>query len=94
MTTPEVKQPAEQPLQTIAKEQEVSKELPSVEEKATSVVPGQIATQVGNQSAQPAFSTPTAPTVTITIPASPQQLEDWSKGSPEDSITWLAFLLD
>ena len=92
MTTPEVKQPAEQQSpQAIIKEQETLKELPSVEEKATTVIPGQIAAQVGSQSAQPASSTPAAPTITITIPASPQQLEDWSKGSPEDSITWFAF---
>ena len=35
--------------------------------------------------------TPPTQTATVTIPASPQQLTDWSKGSPTSALTWLAY---
>jgi hypothetical protein len=30
-------------------------------------------------------------TISITIPATPEQLEDWAKGPTESALTWLAF---
>ena len=35
--------------------------------------------------------TPPTQTAMVTIPASPQQLTDWSKGSPTSALTWLAY---
>jgi hypothetical protein len=37
------------------------------------------------------IQTPQTQTVTITIPAAPEKLEDWSKGSPAEAKTWSGF---
>lgn len=93
MTTPELKQgdtPTEQPQVTI-KEQEIQKEAQPVEEKATSLTPAQLAAQVADTTTQQQPQPAPPQIITITVPATTQQLDDWSKGSPDDSLTWLAF---
>lgn len=67
-------------------------EVQEVEQKESGVVQQQLAPVVNNQSQQPIADDPAlSSTITITIPATPQQLEDWSKGSADDSLTWVAF---
>ena len=92
MTTPEVKQgevskqPQDQP-----PEQEPVKEISVVTETPATHTPGQAAAQAAaDATQQQPVATPT-PTVTITIPATTEQLDDWSKGPPENALTWLAF---
>ena len=95
MTTPESKPtetpqeaPQQQPVET---QKEVEKPQEIVQEQATTVTPGQIAAQAADDATQAQQTPADDQTITITIPATTQQLEDWSKGSPDDSITWLAF---
>ena len=93
MTTPEVKhdEVVSEP-QSHPPDQEPSQEIVAVEEKGVSQTPTQIAAQIAADQAQqqPQVATP-APAITITIPATTQQLDDWSKGSPDNALTWLAF---
>ena len=92
MTTPEFKsETIQEPIPQKAPEHEAPKEIPIVEEKGATHTPGQIATQVAANAAQPVQ--PNAPTqvITVSVPATPQQLQDWSKGEPENALTWLAF---
>ena len=64
---------------------------PSLQEVGVTAVPTQVTAQVtDDKTGQPLMQSPVTQTVTITIPASPAQLTDWSKGSPSDSLTWLA----
>ena len=61
-----------------------------IERAGVSAVPTQFTQQVSDDSGKPMIQTPQTQTVTIQIPATPQQLEDWSKGSPIESLTWFA----
>lgn len=64
---------------------------PSLQEVGVASIPTQITAQVtDDKTGQPLMQSPATKTITITIPASPDQLTDWSKGSPSDSLTWLA----
>src|SRR3990167_5145848 len=64
---------------------------PSLQEAGVTPVPTQITAQVtDDKTGKPLMQSPSTQTITITIPASPTQLTDWSKGSPSDSLTWLA----
>lgn len=64
---------------------------PSLQEAGVTSVPTQITAQVtDDRTGKPLMQSPATHVVTITIPASPAQLTDWSKGSPSDSLTWLA----
>jgi hypothetical protein len=95
MTTPEINKgeaPSEQS-QNVVPEQEAPKEAPPVvEEKGATVSPGQLAAQVSDNTQQATSAqVQDDNTITITVPATPQQLEDWSKGSPDNALTWFAF---
>jgi len=64
---------------------------PSLQEIGVTAVPSQFTTVVTDDTTGlPLTQSPSTQTVTITIPASPAQLDDWSKGSPSSSLTWLA----
>ncbi len=74
---------------------EKAKEAPEIQENQSGVVQQQPPTPVvQDQTQQQVVPAQTSSTVTITIPATAQQLEDWAKGSPDDSLTWIAFFLD
>ena len=75
----------------IVREEEVPKETQLlVQEVGGRVVPSQITAQVVDNTGQQMMQSPATQVVTITIPASQQQIADWTKGSPSDSLTWLA----
>jgi len=91
--TPELEPPNTQPKpETPTQQGEPPKEMPAVEEHGVTHTPGQLVAQAlqdaGNQQQS---QTQSPQVVTITVPATTQQLDDWSKGSPDNSITWLAF---
>jgi len=67
-------------------------EIPPEVERATGVTPtkSQVTAQVADDTGKPLIQTPAAQKVTIQIPASPTQLDEWSKGSPGASLTWFA----
>lgn len=73
------------------REEEVPKETQLlVQEVGGRAVPSQITAQVVDERGAPLMQSPATQVVTITIPASQQQIADWTKGSPSDSLTWLA----
>jgi len=53
-------------------------------------IPSQFTAQVSDDSGKPLIQTPQTKTVTIQIPATQKQLEEWSKGDSENAITWFA----
>ena len=94
MTTPEMKDVGPNPSDVLISEPgEPQKEIAQVHETPSTHTPGQVAAQVttpipaGQQGAQQTQSQ----VVTVTVPATPEQLADWSKGETEDSLTWAAF---
>ncbi len=97
MSQPEFKSestpPAEPESGTVQPEVETTaKETPEIEASESGVVMQQPpAPVVSDQTQQQPAPTTSSPTITITVPATAQQLEDWSKGSPDDSLTWIAF---
>ena len=94
MTTPEIPKvggAAEQPVdKKIEQEQPVAK-IPEVQEQAVPQTPPPATVQPADDQTQQPVQDDTVQTVTITVPATPQQLDDWAKGDPEESITWFAF---
>ncbi|MGD8744514.1 MAG: hypothetical protein PVJ52_02885 [Candidatus Woesebacteria bacterium] len=52
--------------------------------------PSQFKAQVTDDSGQHLIHAPKTKTVTITLPADQGQLQNWSKGSPVESLTWFA----
>jgi hypothetical protein len=67
-------------------------EIPPEVERATGATPTQtqVTAQVTDDTGKPLIS-PTVPkAVTVQVPASPSQLDEWSKGSPTASLTWFA----
>ncbi len=76
----------------LIKERPTDVEIPPELERGGIVqkVPSQFQAQVNDDSGKPLIQTPQTQTVTIQIPASQQQLEDWSKGDSENAITWFA----
>lgn len=90
-TTPEIEKPQIQPQEGIVKEIPETPEVPShLEQQGLSARPTQVTAQVSDQG-KPLIQSPATKVVTITIPTTQQQLADWSKGSPSDSLTWFAF---
>jgi len=74
------------------REEEMPEPTPELSGMGVTSVPTQITAQVvDDKTGKQLIQTPGSQTVTITIPASPKQLDDWSKGSPSDSLTWFAF---
>ncbi len=53
-------------------------------------VPTQVTAQVTDDAGRQLIQTPATQVVTIQIPAAQAQLEDWSHGSPSNSLTWFA----
>ena len=74
-------------LKEIPQEPEVPKE---IVQEGVAVRPTQFTAQVVDDTGAPLVQSPATNTITITLPASPQQLSDWSKGSPSLSLTWFA----
>lgn len=52
--------------------------------------PSRFTAQVTDDSGRQLIQTPATQVVTIQIPAAQAQLEDWSHGSPSNSLTWFA----
>jgi hypothetical protein len=88
-STPEAEKPQVQPQESVVKEIPETPEIPSHLEDQVTTHPTQITVQVSDQG-KPLMQTPATQVVTITIPTTQQQLADWSKGSPSDSLTWFA----
>ncbi len=78
--------------QPLVKERPTDMEIPPELERGgiARQTPSQFKAQVSDDSGKPLIQTPQTQTVTIQIPATQGQLEDWSKGDPENAITWLA----
>lgn len=89
-TTPEAEKPQVQPQEGVVKEIPETPEVPShLEQQGVTVRPVQVTAKVSDQG-KPLIQSPATQVVTITIPTTQQQLADWSKGSPSDSLTWFA----
>ena len=84
-------QPQAPPIEQIAKEipdtDEVSGEMVQAGIKPTQT---QFTAKVTDDTGKPMITSPATQNVTVTIPAAPTQLLNWSKGSPAESITWFA----
>ena len=78
--------------QTLVKERLTDFEIPPELERGGHVqpVPSQFQAKVTDDSGNPLIQTPQAKTITIQIPATQGELESWSKGDPENAITWFA----
>lgn len=87
MTSPETG-----PSQKDVKERPEQMEIPPEVERATGAKTSQIqfTKQVTDDSGKPMIQTPSTQQVKITIPANQTQLDDWSQGSADDSLTWFA----
>jgi hypothetical protein len=89
--SPEIEKPQAQPQEGVVKEIPETPEVPpALEQAGMATRPTQITAQVSDDSGAPLIQTPATQVVTITIPADQQQLDDWAKGSPSDSLTWFA----
>jgi hypothetical protein len=93
MTTPEINQNivVPQPEQAV-QERPQTMEIPPEVERATGVKPvqTQITAKVTDDAGKPMMQSPATQTITITLPASTEQLDIWAKGSPNEALTWLA----
>jgi hypothetical protein len=88
--TPEAEKPQTPIQEGVVKEVPETPEIPShLEQQGVAVRPAQVTAQVSDQG-KPLMQSPATQIVTITIPTTQQQLADWSKGSPGDSLTWFA----
>ena len=66
-------------------------ELPTeVESTGAKVTRAQVTVQVTDDQGKQLIQSPATQVVTIQIPAAQAQLEDWSHGSPANSLTWFA----
>ncbi|KKR11855.1 MAG: hypothetical protein UT39_C0002G0036 [Candidatus Woesebacteria bacterium GW2011_GWA1_39_21] len=79
-------------VQPLVKERPTDMEIPPELERGgvAQAVPSQFKGQVNDDFGKPLIQTPPASAVTIQVPASQQQLEGWSKGDPENALTWFA----
>ena len=59
-----------------------------IEKGGVKTVKHQITAQVTDDQGQPLIQSPATQTVTVQIPATDDQLTDWSKGDTSDSLTW------
>jgi hypothetical protein len=73
------------------REEEMPEPTPELQEMGVQNVATQVTAQVVDDTGRQLIQTPATKVVTITIPASQQQLDDWSKGAPSESLTWYAF---
>jgi len=91
MTTPEIKSPMPEMPSVKPEMGEKSQEAPAPLEQNIQPTPGPFQVQPPTApQAQPSQQDDTN-VVTITVPATPQQLEDWAKGPTENALTWLSF---
>jgi len=65
-------------------------EIPKHLEKVAQPAQYQVTAKVTDDSGKPMMTSPATQKVTITIPAAPTKLADWSKGSATNSLTWFA----
>ncbi|MCH7640719.1 hypothetical protein IID22_00760 [Patescibacteria group bacterium] len=63
---------------------------PEVERTGAKVTRDQVTAQVTDDQGKQLIQSPATQVVTIQIPAAQAQLEDWSHGSPANSLTWFA----
>ena len=77
---------------SLVKERPTEMEIPPELERGGTVqrVPSQFHGQVADDSGKPLIQTPQTQKITIQVPSTQKQLEDWSKGDPENAITWFA----
>ena len=61
---------------------------PELQKVGVTPVPQNVTAQVADDAGQPLIQTPQTQTVTITIPDTPEKLEEMAKGSASDSSTW------
>lgn len=96
MTTPEQaeikagEQAGQVPESGVVKE--IAEEVPPEVERVPGVqtVKTQVTAKVSDDSGKPMMTSPATQQITITLPASPKQLEDWAQGSPDNALTWFA----
>lgn len=76
----------------LVQERPTEMEIPPELERGGTVykVPSQFQGQVVDDSGKPLIQTPQTQKITIQVPATQKQLEDWSKGDSEDAVTWFA----
>ena len=89
---PDIEQEHKTPEQPLVKERPTDMEIPPELERGGVVrqIPSQFKAQVSDDSGKPLIRTPQTQTVTINVPAAQSQLEDWSKGNPDNALTWFA----
>lgn len=78
------------PEEVTRREEELPKEVEAIESgvRRTQV---QSAPQVPLDSAgKPLVQPPPTQSITVTLPATLQQLDDWAKGDPQNALTWFA----
>lgn len=94
MSTPEIKQDTgiSQPEQVVTVIPESINTIPrEVEAAGVKATPSQITAQVTDDTTgKPMMQSPATQKITVTLPASTQQLTVWSQGSPSEALTWLA----
>lgn len=94
MSTPEIKQEETnigQPEQVVTVIPESINTIPrEVEAGGVRATPTQITAQVIDDTGKPMMQSPATQKITVTLPASTEQLTVWSKGSPSEALTWLA----
>ncbi len=77
--------------QSVVQEIPDTPEIPShLEQGGVAVTQTQFTAQVTDDQGQPMIQAPSTSNIKIQIPADPQTLEGWSKGSITESITWYA----
>lgn len=63
---------------------------PEVEKAGATTTPSQVTAQVADTQGKQLIQAPATQVVTIQLPVGQDQLEDWSHGSPKNSLTWFA----
>lgn len=63
---------------------------PEVERTGATVTSSQVKTQVVGDDDQPLTQSPATQAVSIQLPATQKQLDDWSHGEPSNALTWFA----
>ena len=89
MTTPEQEKPVKVPpeIQEIPTSPEIP---PEIERGGVNKQQDDFTAQVRDDSGQQLIQTPKTKAVTVQIPATQAQLDNWTKGPIEDALTWFA----
>src|SRR3990170_5529618 len=91
MTTPEIQKPEPiipQPAEKV--EPEKPETVPEMGETVAKPQVIQTPPSATDDAGGASIQTVKAKAVTVTLPASIQQLDDWSKGDPQNALTWFA----